>query len=103
MEELREKIIFWAWVLFVAGVGGVLNYIKNNGNKHQTKKEFICGIVIGVATSMFVAYITYNIAFYYLQSENISVAISGIAAWMGADALIALQSFILNLSNRRKD
>ncbi|MFV0481847.1 MAG: phage holin family protein [Campylobacteraceae bacterium] len=105
MSEIKEKLIFWAWVCFVACVAGVLSFIKKNRGKEQTKKEFIAGMIVGVITSMLVAYITFQIAFFYFENENISVAISGIAAWMGADALVALQGFILNLTNKyyRKD
>lgn len=97
----NEKLTFWAWFLFVALIGGVLGYFAKNKTP-ISKTERLRGLAIGILTSMFAAYVTFQIAFYYLHSENVSVAIAGVAAWMGADAFLTLEKIILNTLNKKQ-
>lgn len=98
----NEKLTFWAWFVFIAFVGGILGYFAKN-TKPATRAERLRGLAIGISTSMFAAYVTFQIAFYYLGSENISVALSGVSAWMGADAFLAMERAILNNLNNKKE
>lgn len=97
----NEKLTFWAWFLFIALVGGILGYFAKN-KAPISRAERLRGLAIGVLTSMFAAYVTFQIALYYFQNENISVAIAGVAAWMGADAFLTLEQIILNKSNNKE-
>lgn len=97
----NEKLTFWAWFLFVALIGGILGYFAKN-KAPLSKTERLRGLAIGILTSMFAAYVTFQIAFYYLHSEDVSVAIAGVAAWMGTDAFLTLEHFFLNTLNKKQ-
>lgn len=97
----NEKLTFWAWFLFITLVGGILGYFAKN-QAPVSRAERLRGLAIGILTSMFAAYVTFQIAFYYLHSENVSVAIAGVAAWMGADAFLTLEKIILNKTNKKE-
>jgi len=97
----NEKLTFWAWFLFIALVGGILGYFAKN-KAPVSRTERLRGLAIGILTSMFAAYVTFQIAFYYFHSENVSVAIAGVAAWMGADAFLTLEQIILNKTNKKE-
>jgi len=92
-----------AWLLFVAFVGGVLGLARRENANTLTKKEKIKHFVIGVATSMFTAYIVFEFIYGHVDNIRIAVAVSGLAAWMGADALLGLEKIFVNLINRKKD
>ncbi|WP_041963454.1 phage holin family protein [Sulfurospirillum cavolei] len=91
----NEKLTFWAWFVFVAFIGAILGYFTKN-KEPVSKVERLKGLAIGVTTSMFAAYVMFQIAFFYFQNENVSVAIAGVAAWMGADAFLTLEKIITN-------
>lgn len=97
-----EKLTFWAWFIFVAVVGGLLGYIAKN-KRPATRKELLRGLAIGMVISMFAAYLTFKIAFFFFANEDVSVAIAGVAAWMGADAFLTLEKWITTISNTKKE
>lgn len=97
-----EKVTLWAWLVFVALVGGLLGYIKKHGSTPATPIERTKDVLFGVAASMFVAYVTFQIGFYYLQNADVCVALAGVAAWMGTDALVALEGALLNFIQKRR-
>jgi uncharacterized membrane protein (UPF0136 family) len=98
MNKLNET--FWGWFLFVVVVGGMLGYYRRS-NHAATVKERIVGLIIGIATSMFTAYLVFEAAYGYIGNEHISIALAGLAAWMGADALCALQKAVISYINRK--
>lgn len=98
----HEKITLWLWLVCVAVVGGILGYIQKH-ERPATRMERFRALSIGVSSSMFAAYCTFQIAFYYLSNENVSVAIAGVAAWMGADAFLTLEKIVLNNLNNKKE
>lgn len=97
----NEKLTFWLWFLFVALIGGFLGYIAKN-KRPATRKELLRGLAIGILISMFVAYLTFKIAYFFFANEDVSVAIAGVAAWMGADAFLTLEQIILNTIGKRE-
>jgi uncharacterized membrane protein (UPF0136 family) len=98
----NEKLTFWAWFLFVAIVGGFLGYITKN-KRPATRKELLRGLAIGMLISMFAAYITFKIAFFMFANEDVSVAIAGVAAWMGTDAFLTLEKWATTILNTKKE
>ncbi len=79
----------YVWLVAISIVGGVLNYIRN---KDEDKKRSIKRFLVGMVSSMFAAYITFELVTYLSGSERVAVALGGLAAWMGTDALLALEA-----------
>lgn len=94
----KEELKIYLWMFFVSIIGGVL------GMKERAKpcKGSRCAcFFFGVIASMFVAYVSFEIAFFYFENVKFSVAISGIAAWVGTESLTSLQSIIMTEINKR--
>lgn len=89
------------WLIIVALVGGVLGLTRMKQEEDTPFVEKVKRFAIGLATSMFTAYLTFELAYAYFGKENAAVAIAGLAAWMGADALITLEIFVKNYIKNR--
>lgn len=98
----NEKLKFWMWFFSVVIIGGILGYRHNHPIQAATKRERLSNLFFGVVTSMFVGYIVFQLAFYYLGNDNVAVSLAGLAAWMGTNALIALESVIVMFISKKK-
>lgn len=83
-----KEVLYYIWLLIISFIGGVLNYIKR---KAKGSKFSLGAFILGVVSSMFVAYLTFEIGNFYFENEKFAVALAGLAAWMGTDALVGLE------------
>lgn len=88
MINIDKDILYYLWLLIISFIGGVLNYIKR---KAKGNSFSLSAFLVGVVSSMFVAYLTFEIGNFYFGSEKFAVALAGLAAWMGTDALVGLE------------
>jgi hypothetical protein len=102
MNEFNTKIWFYAWLLFVAAMGGIVAILTKANFAGLSKKEKTQKITAGIITSVFVAYIIFEITLYFVGSERLAVACAGIASYMGTDALVALGNVLLTLITKGK-
>lgn len=93
------KYIWLAVVAFVGSATGCLAKVKDWGEKSFSEKAKLFSL--GVTTSMFISYITYECAFYYLQANGICVALAGLASFMGTDFVVVLEKAALDFIIRK--
>ena len=96
MSELFNEIGLWLWLMAVSLIGGVLGFMNRNDLDGKDAGEKIRALVLGVTTSMFVAYLVYELSLFMLNKESLSVAIAGLAAYIGTNALVALESAFID-------
>lgn len=88
MVETKELLVY-VWVFIFSLVVGVLSFFKK---RSSATTPFRIGVfILGVTCSMAVGYMTFEIAYYYFEKERIAVAIAGLGAWMGTDALLSFE------------
>lgn len=85
--NLDDKTILYLWLLFVGFFGGVLSFLNKQTEAFRWKS-----FILGVGSSMFSAYIVYELVFYVLQNANLSIAVAGIGAWGGTNLLLKLEA-----------
>lgn len=97
-----NNFIYW-WLVFVSFVASLIGMInKEKLKEYKSTKAKAGALVSGIATSMLVSYIVFEIAFYYLANERMSVALAGVGAWMGTDAFLTLQKVVFDYISRKK-
>lgn len=101
MMDLKE-IIVYVWVFSFSLIVGVLSFFKK---RSSASTPFRIGVfILGVGCSMVVGYMTFEFALYYFEKEKIAVALAGLGAWMGTDALLSFEgAFKEIVKNRSKE
>ncbi len=98
-----EDVFKYLWMAVVAAVGGTIGFISKisprlTGQALHTK---IRAYLMGLVTSMFVAYITYEGSLFFIHSERLSVALAGLASFAGTDLLVILQQNFIEVIKRK--
>lgn len=75
---------------------GIIGGIVGAREPKQSLKAFFIRLIDGC----FSAFIAYEIAFYYLNNERISLAICGIGAWLGMENIINFLRELLKKDKR---
>lgn len=70
------------WACCVGLVGGILN-TKYNDFKFKT----LIDAMFNIATSMFLCWIFFEVAMYFLNNKNLSFAIGGFVAFRGVEGI----------------
>lgn len=97
-----NDLLKYLWLCVVAFIGGVTGYlVKLKYNPNQSRKDKIKFFILGVTTSMFISYITYEVAVYFLKSNGISVALAGLASFTGTDFAVAIEKAGLDFISRK--
>lgn len=88
----NDNLIKYLWLAAVTFVGSVTGYlVKVKDCSNKTFGEKLKLFLLGVTTSMFISYITYEGAFYFFQTNGICVALAGLASFMGTDFAVVLE------------
>lgn len=78
-------------------MGAVTGYLaKVKDMEQKSFKEKAKLFALGVTTSMFISYITYEGAYYFLQANGICVALAGLASFMGTDFVVAVEKAVID-------
>lgn len=98
-----EKFWLWIWLLVVACIGALVALLTKNDFTGLSKEQKMRKIEAGTIASIFVAYLTFEITFYFIGAERFSVACAGIASYLGTDALVALGNVFISLITKGKE
>lgn len=101
MKDFLDIFGMWLWLIFVSIIGGLLGLISRNDLTNLPFSKKLKALFLGVVTSMFVAYIVYELSLYIFNKEALSVAIAGLAAYMGTNALVALENALIAYIEKR--
>lgn len=101
-DNIIQQILQYAWICVIALIGSTVGFIVRFG-KYQdfTCKKKITTYILGVITSMFTAYVTYEICFYVVENDRVSVAIAGLASFAGTDLLVFMQNEVFEYLKKR--
>lgn len=92
----------YAWLAAVAFIGAVTGYLtKARGLYGAARKERFKLFILGVTTSMFISYITYELSLYFFHANGLSVALAGLASFTGTDFAVVLEKGFLDFIERK--
>lgn len=92
------ELLQFIWLMSVALFGAVVGFITKqhkvllSGLPKIRLSAFIIGSVV---SSLFIAYITFELLMHFAAPTRLSIAIAGMAAYVGNDLLIVLQEAII--------
>lgn len=98
IDEIIKELAEYLYITIVAFIGGILSYTQDKTSNKIQYTNFITKlghITSSICISMFAAYLTYEFAQYFISKNNICVALGGLGAYAGRDALEALKSRLL--------
>ncbi|MFV0481345.1 MAG: phage holin family protein [Campylobacteraceae bacterium] len=101
MSDLHDKFWLWVWLIFLAIIGGTIGFLSRNDLSDMKINEKIRALFLGIFTSMFVAYITFEIVLFLFEKEMFAVAMAGLAAYMGTNALVILENAFISYIQHR--
>lgn len=81
IDNISEQLGSYKWVLTVGFIGGLLN-IGSRPDKSTKRK--ITDLVIGLISSMFFGWISYEVILFVWSSDRVALAGCGFFAWKGA-------------------
>jgi hypothetical protein len=89
--------IKYMWLAVVAFVGGLIGYCRKQAEKDAEKSPTgkLGSLSLSIVTSMFIAYIVYEISVTFIEHNNVCVALAGLASFAGTDALVAGEKMLL--------
>jgi hypothetical protein len=99
---IAAKLYLWFWLVAVAFLGAAVALMTKTDFSNLDKKAKIKKIVEGTLASIFVAYITFEITYYFFAAERFSIACAGIASYMGTDALVVLTNLFVAFITKGK-
>lgn len=88
---LNETIFY---ICLVGLAGSCVGFFKNQGSGLKS-------LFLRLVDGCFSAYVIYEITFYYLNSQRISLALCAVGAFMGSDILVLVKDGLLGFLNRR--
>ena len=93
LKNLPEEIKHFFWLMVVSFIGGIVGFVTKNSKTLEGKswKQKLWVLFVSMISSMFIAYITFEIVRFGIDKQGVAVAISGFAAYMGTDILIIVQ------------
>lgn len=101
-DRLVQEILQYLWISVIALLGSTVGFITRFGKYADfSSKKKILTYVLGIITSMFTAFITFEIVLYVIGNERVAVALSGLAAFAGTDLLVFLQNEFLEHVKRK--
>lgn len=103
MEE--NDIIRYLWLAIVAAFGGFIGFISKVSPTMEKRGVWrVLGkLGLSMLSSMFVAYISYEIFIVLLEKEGLAIALSGMAAYTGTDLLVIIQTKMIEVIKRSFD
>lgn len=95
--ELPESVKTYIWLSIISLVGGFVGFVTKNSHKLQNKSlmQKIGIHITAIISSMFISYVVFQLLFCTTGKQGISVAIAGIAAYMGTDVLVIIQDKLM--------
>lgn len=88
---IKEAGIY-LWVFAVGLIGGLLNI---GANQNKTTGHKAINFIVGVISSIFIGWVSFEIARFIYKDEQVALAAAGFFAWKGTDWVNALTDKIL--------
>lgn len=100
-EEIRQAL----WLVLVSFAGGVVGFVTKNSKTLEGKswRQKLWILFVSMISSMFIAYITFEIIRMFVERQGVAVAIAGFAAYMGTDILIIIQERLVEKIKNKID
>ncbi|EOG7059328.1 phage holin family protein [Campylobacter fetus] len=104
LQRLSDNLGVYKYVFIIGIIGGVLSVLQKKKLERcaGSKKCIFLGLVLDTTTALFVGYIGFEIAFYFLEKQGISVGLAGLSAWAGTDAIVAWEKKLIALLTNNK-
>lgn len=83
VEFLKEYL--YQFLIILVGIGASFIRIANQKKKHFKLKDLFTVFLVGIFSSVFFCWLGYEIAFYFSNSQDFSLAIGGFFAWQGGE------------------
>lgn len=100
---MRDDILLYLWLIilsFISGIIGIIN--RHEFRKKGSLKDRLYLIICGGISSIFIGYVTFEITFFYFNSQRLSIAISAFCAWSGTKVLLELEDRLLDFIQNYK-
>lgn len=105
LKDIPVEIKSLIWLLIVSFLGAVVGFMTKTAptlsNFSFCKKIRI--LIISVLSSMFLAYITYELLKAGISNHNLCIALSGFSAYLGTDLLIIVQERVIEKIKNKID
>ena len=95
--ELPEEIKQFIWLFLVSAIGGFVGFVtKNSKTLHnKTLKQKVSALLFSMLSSMFIAYLTYELMRIGTDKNGLAVAVAGFMAYVGTDMLLIVQERLI--------
>lgn len=80
----------WGFPALVALAGAVLGYAHKGGEKKSART-----VLLSLATSMFVAFVTYGLASFWVEKEIVKAAAAGLMSYMSTNTIVVFEEIII--------
>lgn len=100
-EEIKQLI----WLAAVSFIGGFIGFATKTHKTLKEKKLYqkIYLLFISIISSMFIAYITFELIMTSIDNQRLAIALAGFAAYSGTDLLIIVQERVIEKIKNKID
>lgn len=81
-KDILDVLGVYIWVALVGFIGGILNI---GTSPHKSTGHKWLNLIVGILSSMFCGWISFEIILYAYGHERLALATCGFFAWKGAD------------------
>lgn len=105
VKNLPLEIKSLLWLFSVSFLGALVGFLTKTA---PTLKAFPLGrkirvFITGVLSSMFLAYISYELLKAGIDNNNLCVALAGFSAYLGTDLLVIIQERVIEKIKNKID
>jgi len=87
--QIKGHLMEWGFPVFVSLLGAVLGIVHKGG------KKSVRTVILSIATSMFVAFITYGLSYYFTNIEIVRVAAAGLMSYMSTNTVVVFEEIVI--------
>lgn len=97
LQAIPEEIKQILWLIIVSFIGGLIGFATKTHKTLKDKKLYqkIYILFISILSSMFIAYITFELIMTSINNQRLAIALAGFAAYSGTDLLIIIQERLI--------
>lgn len=104
-QAIPEEIKQILWLIIVSFIGGLIGFATKAHKTLKEKKLYqkIYLLFISILSSMFIAYITFELIMTSINNQRLAIALAGFAAYSGTDLLIIVQERLIEKIKNKID
>lgn len=105
ISDVPDSVKTYLWLLLVALIGSLVGFITKTLKtlSGQSLLAKIRVLFASMLSSMFIAYIVFEVLSATIQRQGLVVAVSGFAAYIGTDLLIIMQERLIEKIKNKID